>query len=149
MSCTVFHMQPLTCIAQLQQTFTLTRVVHIIAGPCMHSRDVDKPPAFLPGRTPQLSLVQLLPVTRERAANEDGALDPATSQLVPGPQEEGGKVVQKQIQAILDEVDDKAFDFQCGNGGYGFVACDCDVDGKTGTCRLTILGADISRPLQV
>ena len=46
-----------------------------------------------------------------------------------GPQETGGKVVEDRIRAILDEVDDEAFDFDCSQG-YGFVETNCDVDGK-------------------
>ncbi|KAF7559866.1 hypothetical protein G7046_g4289 [Stylonectria norvegica] len=45
-----------------------------------------------------------------------------------GPQETGAEVVRKKIQAIFDEVDDEAFDFSC-HQGYGFVDCDCEVDG--------------------
>ncbi|KAL6862501.1 hypothetical protein ACO1O0_002734 [Amphichorda felina] len=37
-----------------------------------------------------------------------------------GPQETGGKIVKDRIQAILDEVDDEAFTFDCSQG-YGFV----------------------------
>lgn len=46
-----------------------------------------------------------------------------------GPQEDGHKIVQERIQAILDEVDDDAISFDCSQG-YGFVESDCEVDGQ-------------------
>lgn len=46
-----------------------------------------------------------------------------------GPQDTGDKIVWERIQAILDEVDDQAFDFNCSQG-YGFVETNCEVDGK-------------------
>jgi acetylornithine deacetylase len=45
-----------------------------------------------------------------------------------GPEKEGGWVVRDKIQAILDEVDDEAFDLHCTHA-YGAVDCTCDVDG--------------------
>ena len=45
-----------------------------------------------------------------------------------GPEKHGSSVVQERIQKILTEVDEDAFDLDCPQG-YGFVACDCDVDG--------------------
>lgn len=46
-----------------------------------------------------------------------------------GPQETGGKVVQERIQAILDEVDEGAFNFNCAQG-YGSIEANCDVAGE-------------------
>ena len=46
-----------------------------------------------------------------------------------GPQKSGGEVVRQRIQAILDEVDEEAFTFHCGQS-YGFVETNCDVDGE-------------------
>lgn len=46
-----------------------------------------------------------------------------------GPEKEGGWIVRDKIQAILDEVDEEAFDLQCTHA-YGAVDCTCDVDGE-------------------
>lgn len=51
-----------------------------------------------------------------------------------GPEKEGAKVVKERILHVLNEVDDEAFDLECPSG-YGFVACECDVDGKISPCR--------------
>ncbi|KAH8173691.1 peptidase family m20/M25/M40 domain-containing protein [Sarocladium implicatum] len=45
-----------------------------------------------------------------------------------GPENHGATVVQKRIEDILAEVDEDAFDLDCPSR-YGFVACDCDVEG--------------------
>lgn len=45
-----------------------------------------------------------------------------------GPQDTGGKVVQDRMQAILDDMDEEAFDFKCAQG-YGSIEANCDVDG--------------------
>ena len=45
-----------------------------------------------------------------------------------GPQADGHKIVQKRIQAILDEVDEDAITFECSQG-YGFVESNCEVEG--------------------
>jgi len=45
-----------------------------------------------------------------------------------GPKETGGKVVQERIQAILDGIDQEAFDLVCSQS-YGFVEAECAVDG--------------------
>lgn len=49
-----------------------------------------------------------------------------------GPEKEGAQVVKKRMEAILKEVDEEAFRLEC-SGMYGFVECDCDVDGKSST----------------
>lgn len=46
-----------------------------------------------------------------------------------GPEDDGGWIVRDKIQAIFNEVDKEAFDFDCTHA-YGFVECNCDVDGK-------------------
>lgn len=48
-----------------------------------------------------------------------------------GPEKGGNVIVQKRIQAILDEVDEDAFEMIC-NPGYGTVDCNCDVEGRFG-----------------
>lgn len=50
-----------------------------------------------------------------------------------GPQETGGKIVQDRIQAILDGIDEEAFDFKCAQG-YGSIEANCDVDGASRLC---------------
>ncbi|KAK2612654.1 hypothetical protein QQS21_001270 [Conoideocrella luteorostrata] len=45
-----------------------------------------------------------------------------------GPEATGQLVVKEKIQAILDEVDEDAFEMVCDHG-YGSVECDCEVDG--------------------
>ncbi|PNY23293.1 Peptidase M20 domain-containing protein [Tolypocladium capitatum] len=45
-----------------------------------------------------------------------------------GPEAEGARVVQRKIQAILDEIDGEAFTFHCTHG-YGSVETNCDVPG--------------------
>ena len=47
-----------------------------------------------------------------------------------GPEKTGGEVIEEKMKNILNDVDKDAFEFTCSNG-YGFVACDCDVDGKS------------------
>ncbi|KAK0391575.1 hypothetical protein NLU13_1075 [Sarocladium strictum] len=45
-----------------------------------------------------------------------------------GPEKEGAVVVKERILKVLNEVDSEAFDLDCAQG-YGFVGCDCNVDG--------------------
>ena len=47
-----------------------------------------------------------------------------------GPEEEGGYIVEEKVKKILKEVDEEAFEPVCSSEPYGFVACDCEVDGK-------------------
>lgn len=46
-----------------------------------------------------------------------------------GPQDTGADIVKGKIQAIFDEVDAGAFSMDCTHG-YGFVDCNCEVDGE-------------------
>ena len=45
-----------------------------------------------------------------------------------GPEKEGSEIARHRILKALDEVDDEAFDLEC-SPGYGFVDCQCGVDG--------------------
>lgn len=46
-----------------------------------------------------------------------------------GPEKKGAVVVRQRILDVLNEVDEDAFDLDCATG-YGFVACECEVEGK-------------------
>lgn len=51
------------------------------------------------------------------------------TRVATGPEKGGALIVKDRILEVLNAVDDEAFDLQC-TPGYGFIACECEVDGE-------------------